>query len=192
VPPHLVTMRAPLRPSGSLRMAGDDAGQSRGLRFDSGSPAAPNEFYLRGAGCDSARTLEIQVPSTSLDWPPRRRFALPGKENEIGLRETSFGEGKLGYQLWTAGIALATFISANPALVHGKDVLELGSGIGLAGLACADVAQTVTLSDMDRVRDDDWDSPTMLLESLRDSVSENGFDDESVLIITIRVHRRVK
>jgi predicted nicotinamide N-methyase len=128
---------------------------------------------------------EIALPSTPRDWPPRRKFELPGDQRTIGLRETSFGEGKLGYQLWTAGIALATWLSAYDSLIRDKDVLELGSGIGLPGFACAGVARRVTLSDMDRVREDDWDSPTELLQSLREGVAENSFSDAQVRVIRV-------
>jgi predicted nicotinamide N-methyase len=137
--------------------------------------ARPNEFYLRGAAsCDpSARTVEVG----SSFREGTRRFLLPGRAVPLTVRETSFGEGKLGYQLWTSGVALATYVSLRPALVRGKRVLELGSGIGLAGLACAGHARSVTLSDMDRVSPSDYDSPYGLLESLRRSVGENGYGE---------------
>jgi predicted nicotinamide N-methyase len=139
------------------------------------APTAPraNEFYLRGAaGCDaSARTVE----AGSSFREGTRRFLLPGRAAPLTVRETSFGEGKLGYQLWTSGVALATYVSLRPELVGDKRVLELGSGIGLAGLACAGLARTVTLSDMDRASATDYDSPYGLLDSLRRSADDNGF-----------------
>ena len=52
--------------------------------------------------------------------------------------------------LWPAGRALATRLSAEPDLVRGQRVLELGTGLGIAGIAAADAgARHVFLSDID-------------------------------------------
>ena len=49
--------------------------------------------------------------------------------------------------LWPAGRALATRLSAEPGLVRGRRVLELGTGLGIAGIAAADAgARHVFLS----------------------------------------------
>jgi hypothetical protein len=51
--------------------------------------------------------------------------------------------------LWPAGRALATRLSAEPGLVRGRRVLELGTGLGIAGIAAADAgARHVFLSDI--------------------------------------------
>ena len=50
--------------------------------------------------------------------------------------------------IWPAGRALATRLSAEPDLVRGRRVLELGTGLGVAGIAAADAgARHVFLSD---------------------------------------------
>ena len=52
--------------------------------------------------------------------------------------------------LWPAGRALATRLSAEPEIVRGRRVLELGTGLGIAGIAAADAgARHVFLSDID-------------------------------------------
>ena len=52
--------------------------------------------------------------------------------------------------IWPAGRALATRLSAEPGLVRGRRVLELGTGLGIAGIAAADAgARHVFLSDID-------------------------------------------
>ena len=52
--------------------------------------------------------------------------------------------------LWPAGRALAARLSAEPGLVRGLRVLELGTGLGIAGIAAADAgARHVFLSDID-------------------------------------------
>ena len=49
--------------------------------------------------------------------------------------------------IWPAGRALATRLSAEPDLVRGRRVLELGTGLGIAGIAAADAgARHVFLS----------------------------------------------
>lgn len=133
---------------------------------------ARKEFRLLGLGCDGALTLE----SGSSAAEGTRRFELPGGL-AVRVRGTSFGEGKLGYSLWTAGIGMATWLAAEPSRTAGKSVLELGSGIGLVGLTCAAIgrgAPAVTLSDMERTRADDWEAPTGLLSALEASARENG------------------
>ena len=52
--------------------------------------------------------------------------------------------------MWEAGIALAIWLSRNEPVVRGKRVLELGSGVGIAGLAASLAAggdTALTLSD---------------------------------------------
>jgi predicted nicotinamide N-methyase len=48
--------------------------------------------------------------------------------------------------LWTSSLALASFCLENPAL-EGKRLLELGCGLGLAGIAAAQAGARVTMSD---------------------------------------------
>ncbi len=50
-------------------------------------------------------------------------------------------------ELWPAAIGLATFILQKNPLFTGKTVLELGSGIGLSGIAAKLAGATVTQSD---------------------------------------------
>lgn len=42
-----------------------------------------------------------------------------------------------GYHIWEAGIILARFITFNSDKFKGKKMLELGSGVGIGGLAAA-------------------------------------------------------
>lgn len=56
-----------------------------------------------------------------------------------------------GLLLWESGIALAERLVAEPSLIAGKRVLELGAGVGLPGLVAtslgADVVQTDYIDD---------------------------------------------
>lgn len=49
-------------------------------------------------------------------------------------------------ELWTSAVALAEFCLATPAM-HGARVLELGCGLGLAGIAAAAAGATVVMTD---------------------------------------------
>lgn len=40
-------------------------------------------------------------------------------------------------ELWNAAVLLSRELAAQPALVRGKAVLELGAGLGLAGITAA-------------------------------------------------------
>jgi len=51
---------------------------------------------------------------------------------------------------WASGLALAQWIAANPAVVAGRQVLDFGSGSGVAGLAAARArAARVVCCDLD-------------------------------------------
>ena len=77
----------------------------------------------------------------------RRLFRLPG-ESRASLRTLSFEAGGFGGSVWDCGVAMAIIISLDKQLVHGRRVLELGSGSGLGGIASALAgAQSVVLSD---------------------------------------------
>lgn len=54
-----------------------------------------------------------------------------------------------GLMLWESAVALAEHLTAAPALVAGKSVLELGAGLGLTGVVAAYLGATVTQTDHD-------------------------------------------
>ena len=76
------------------------------------------------------------------------RHILP---NELTLELTAAKGEKQGLGLWTLGLAGARWAASGEgrAAVSEKRVLELGSGVGLAGLACGASASEVTLTDYD-------------------------------------------
>lgn len=69
------------------------------------------------------------------------------------LREApaaSCGGHGYGRRIWRSARIVAEACAAEPGLVRGKRVLELGSGVGLTGMACAALgAASVVLSDHD-------------------------------------------
>ena len=99
--------------------------------------------------CHSRRPIAVELDA------PRdvRAFRLPsdarsiaGDEaahspRELALREISFGEGGLGGKIWEAGIAMAIWVSLHEDRLRGRRVLELGSGVGMGGLAASQVCR---------------------------------------------------
>lgn len=67
-----------------------------------------------------------------------KHYELPGND-VITLKESSafISEGTTGLCSWQASKALCEFITNNPEEFHGKDILELGSGVGLSGIFMA-------------------------------------------------------
>lgn len=49
----------------------------------------------------------------------------------------------VGLQVWRGALLLADYIFSNPSIFEGKNVVELGSGVGLTGIAAAMHAQRV-------------------------------------------------
>ena len=55
-----------------------------------------------------------------------------------------------GGTVWDAAVLLASWLATDPAIVRGRNVLELGAGCGAVGLSCAALgARHVALTDFD-------------------------------------------
>jgi predicted nicotinamide N-methyase len=52
-----------------------------------------------------------------------------------------------GFLLWESSVALSRWLAVRPELVRGKRVLELGAGVGLAGLVAQSLGASVTQTD---------------------------------------------
>ncbi|MCB0082570.1 MAG: hypothetical protein KDE47_16630, partial [Caldilineaceae bacterium] len=52
-----------------------------------------------------------------------------------------------GFLLWESAVALADWLAARPHLVHGRQVLKLGAGVGLAGLLAQQLGAHVRQTD---------------------------------------------
>lgn len=61
----------------------------------------------------------------------------------------TFPHGFDGLHIWEAGIVLARFVAFNKGLFEDKEILELGSGVGIGGLAALKFTEckTCVLSD---------------------------------------------
>ncbi len=78
-----------------------------------------------------------------------RSFVLPGARL-IRVRESDFASGGTGALVWDAAIAMSIWLTRADMeqRLRGQRVLELGSGVGLSGIAAALAGAEVTLSDV--------------------------------------------
>lgn len=120
----------------------------------------------------SKRPVAVELATSSSG---RRVFQLPGPIT-CSVDEISFGEGGLGHSVWDAGVALSIRLAHQRGLVGGHRVLELGSGVGVAGIAAAlSGASSVTLSDVAEESSGlRRGARTRLLQNLRSNAELNG------------------
>jgi hypothetical protein len=72
-------------------------------------------------------------------------FIIPPKSVRESTEQT---DGDTGRSVWDAAVVLAKHLESNKDIVHGKRILELGAGTGLAGLAAAVMGGHVDISDL--------------------------------------------
>lgn len=141
-------------------------------RLVSDATAPPDESQSLGdtidliALCKKGQPLAVEISLlwrspqqlSSAEMPQQRTFQLSAEAGgalprPLTITELNFDEGGLGHKIWEAAIALAIWLSQRPSLIRGKRVLELGSGVGVSGLAASLVVHgetTLTLSDLDQ------------------------------------------
>ena len=82
----------------------------------------------------------------------------------ISIRQTSFGCGKLGYELWDSSIALCLYLGKHNLAKTSSRVLELGSGVGLPSVVCRDVfkVDAILATDFWETDDDVFDEDRLV------------------------------
>lgn len=102
---------------------------------------------------------------------PLHSFSLP-LSGTLRLRQLSFTSAGVGWRPWSASKMLALLIERSPDVIANSDVLELGAGVGLPGIACALCAKPVSVTLSDR-------SPSIVL-TLDENIKLNGLDGSHV------------
>ena len=108
----------------------------------------------------SAMLLEGQVFTWVEYGGTRVRVLNPyGGDNKV------IGHAQLGLTLWEAEICTLEWLEIHPEFVKGRSILELGAGVGLAGIAAVERlgAKAVTLTDSD----------DMVLENLAEIIAKS-------------------
>jgi predicted nicotinamide N-methyase len=112
----------------------------------------PSEFTLSIAG----REVSVLHRQALVTWLEEQIYLSSDEPRQYGT------------VLWPSSIALALEIGERAAEFHGRRVLELGAGVGLAGIAAASVGAKVMQTD----RDED------ALAFCRDNAMRNGVAPE--------------
>jgi predicted nicotinamide N-methyase len=106
----------------------------------------------------------IKGPNLGIDWKAAALGHSKNKRKTVGfgeydrkreiwsggvvhLREVSVMTGGFGAAVWDAAIIMARWIYMNPHVFEGKEVHELGCGVGLPGLVAARFCHHITFSD---------------------------------------------
>ena len=137
---------------------------------------------------DEARCWEVLSPIGLSDqdeeedeveyWYPTRKryfeFSIPScttsttttTTTTTTIRQTSFGCGKLGAEVWDSSVALCLYLGGQQqqSLVEGKRILELGAGCGLPSVVCRDElkADAVLATDFWEIENDDFDGDRLV------------------------------
>jgi predicted nicotinamide N-methyase len=91
-----------------------------------------------------------RVPLASIVVPlAGHAWRITGVEDQDRLLEAADGFGQVPYGclIWDSCIALARHIAQAPDLVRGRRVLELGAGVGFAGLVATRAGASVCQTD---------------------------------------------
>lgn len=148
--------------------------------------AQPVSFFCLRAPENSNKAITVcEIRDSQAQW---RAFNF---QTSTGIKcfrvhELPFSEGKLGGHLWDGGILAAAWALAPTEdggareLLSGRRVLELGSGVGLLGVALAgSTAEAVVMTDFGpESLNEEQDNnnrlvPPMTLSNLEDNISAN-------------------
>jgi predicted nicotinamide N-methyase len=133
------------------------------LDFDIGKPAAAAAPCAGGSG----RSDQQSVPSIAA---PAAAAAAAGPGQPIDSKKlcgnvASDQPDLIGMDVWPASIALCHYLVRRPQLAAGAAVCELGAGMGLPGLLCAQLgAASVLLTDYE----------PLVVEQLRQNAALNS------------------
>lgn len=113
---------------------------------------------MNGRSAQALRAEERAQPSTARPSLTRVEVTIAGRawsiltaEDQDALLDCASGEYvPYGFLLWESAVALAERVARAPEQFAGKQVLELGAGLGLPGLVAATLGAVVTQTDGDR------------------------------------------
>ncbi len=74
---------------------------------------------------------------------PEWRLACVQNQDALLDASATLEHFPFGFLLWESAVGLARFLAGNPEMARGRQVLEIGAGVGLPGLARALSARTL-------------------------------------------------
>lgn len=111
---------------------------------DSFNPVVSRHSLLPPLGVMSLAAKACQTRERPLRPPPILDASIDGVHfTRFNRRSTVH---KVGGDVWCAALLLSTWLLDNPEAIRGLNVLELGSGLGLCGIAAGYLAHSVTLT----------------------------------------------
>ncbi len=110
------------------------------------------DLRLAGAlstrGSRAAAFIEANLPLLAAPGLPQ--ISIHTGVPESGLRRLVVGRNPYWAWCWAGGLALARHVLANPHIVAGRRILDLGAGSGLVGIAAARAgAREVVAAEID-------------------------------------------
>jgi predicted nicotinamide N-methyase len=123
----------------------------------------PSHPQLIAVDLGKGKQVTVSVPKVE-EEPTEAEMSLDGNRDSLLSKYSHlYGAGDV---VWPASVALARMLAHVPSFTAGKRVLELGAGLGLAGLSAAAHAGTkrVVLTDRDAT----------VLELARGAIRSNG------------------
>ncbi len=100
----------------------------------------------------SGQAIAEHLPIGNRDWTLLRAPSVDVLYQELLARGDSHEDvldERIPYwaDLWPSAIALAEYLAADPSVVAGRTVTEIGCGLGLPGLVAASLDGIVTMTD---------------------------------------------
>jgi predicted nicotinamide N-methyase len=93
-------------------------------------------------------TTKLPLVTTGIEIGGRH-WAITAVQNQDALLDHAedFENFPFGFLLWESAIGLARMLAANPALVAGRTVMELGAGVGVPGIVARSLGAQVWQTD---------------------------------------------
>jgi predicted nicotinamide N-methyase len=105
---------------------------------------------LKGQASASPLTIDCRAPLVTAEITAGGRvWRVTAVPNQDALLDAAgdFEHFPFGLLLWESAVGLARHIAAHPQIVTGRTVLELGAGVGLAGIVARSMADNVWQTD---------------------------------------------
>lgn len=98
----------------------------------------PSEGCLTAAAVDACTTTTSVRQHSAGDMPGGESISILVRP----VNERQHSQFDVGFVMWPAAVILSRLLCRHPEIIRGRRVLEIGAGLGLAGLVAARIQQT--------------------------------------------------